>query len=109
MRRDRAKSFGKQLAKIRSAKRLKQHQLEDKIGRGPQYVSHLETGRSKPAFDNLFELAEALDVAPMDLFFLQGIDDDEATLRRRIDSLTKGCSADELRKIYRLLLVCLEK
>ena len=109
MRRDWAKSFGKQLAKVRSAKRIKQHQLEDKIGSGPQYVSHIETGRSKPSFDNLFELADALNVSPMDLFFVEGIDDDEAVLRKRIENLTKECNAEQLRKVYRLLLICLEK
>jgi transcriptional regulator with XRE-family HTH domain len=109
MRRNWAKLFGKQLAKLRHAKGVKQHELEDKIGSGAQYVSHLETGRSKPSFDNVFELADALDVSPMDLLFVQGVDDDQDALRKRIDTLMKSCSEDQLRKIYRLLLVCLEE
>jgi transcriptional regulator with XRE-family HTH domain len=109
MQRNWAKLFGKQLAKLRISKRIKQHELEDKIGRGAQYISHLETGRSKPGFDNVFELAEALDVSAMDLLFLQGLDDNADVLRKRIDTLVRACSEDQLRKIYRILLVCLEK
>ena len=73
MRRDWAKLFGKQLAKLRRLKGMKQHKLEETIGSGPQYVSHLETGRSKPSFDNIFEIAEALDGPAMDLFFVPTI------------------------------------
>jgi transcriptional regulator with XRE-family HTH domain len=109
MHRNWARLFGKQLARLRNAKKVKQHQLEDKIGRGAQYISHLETGRSKPGFNNVFELAEALDVSPMDLLFVHGLDDNADVLRKRIDTLVKTCSEDQLRKIYRILLVCLEK
>jgi transcriptional regulator with XRE-family HTH domain len=108
MRRDWAKLFGKQLAKLRKAKGLKQHQLEEKIGSGPQYVSHLETGRSKPGFENIFELAEALDVSPMELFFVEGLDDKKEVLRRRIEELLNRCDEKQLRKVYRLILVSLE-
>lgn len=108
MRRDWAKLFGKQLARLRRAKDVKQHKLEEKIGSGPQYVSHLETGRSKPSFDNIFEIAEALDSSAMDLFFLEGLDDKREVLRRRIDSVLDRCDEAQLRKIYRLILVSLE-
>lgn len=108
MRRDWAKLFGKQLARLRRAKGVKQHKLEEKIGSGPQYVSHLETGRSKPSFDNIFEIAEALDSSAMDLFFLEGVDDKREVLRRRIDSVLDRCDEVQLRKIYRLILVSLE-
>lgn len=108
MRRDWAKLFGKQLAKIRKAKGLKQHEVEDKIGSGPQYLSHLETGRAKPGFENIFQLAEALDVSPMELFFVDGVDDKKDLLRRRIQDLLDHCDEKQLRKVYRLILVSLE-
>lgn len=108
MRRDWAKLFGKQLSKVRKAKGLKQHVVEEKIGSGPQYVSHLETGRSKPGFDNIFEIAEALDSSAMDLFFVAGLDDKKEVLRRRIDNVLDRCDEERLRKIYRLILVALE-
>ena len=108
MRRDWAKLFGKQLGKVRRAKGVKQHKLEEKIGSGPQYVSHLETGRSKPSFDNIFEIAEALDGPAADLFFLEGLDDKKEVLRRRIENLLDRCDEEQLRKVYRLILVSLE-
>ncbi len=108
MRRDWAKLFGKQLAKLRKAKGLKQHELEEKIGSGPQYVSHLERGRSKPGFENIFQLAEALDVSPMELFFVEGLDDKKEALRKRIEELLDQCDEKQLRKLYRLILVSLE-
>lgn len=108
MRRDWAKLFGRQLARVRRAKGVKQHELEDKIGSGPQYVSHLETGRSKPSFDNIFEIADALDGSAADLFFLDGLDDRKEALRRRIENLLERCDEKQLRKIYRLILVSLE-
>lgn len=109
MRRDWAKIFGKQLATLRRAKGLKQHELEEKIGSGPQYVSHIETGRSKPGFDSIFELAEGLDSSPMELFFTTGLDDNKEALRKRIESLLNRCNEEQLRKIYRIMLVSLEK
>lgn len=109
MRRHWAKLFGKQLANVRKAKRVKQHELEDKIGSGPQYISHLETGRSKPGFDNIFEIAEALGSSASDLFFLDGLDDRKEVLQRRIQDVLGGCDERQLRKIYRLILIALEK
>jgi len=108
MRRDWGKLFGKQLARVRKAKGLKQHELEDKIGRGPQYVSHLETGTTTPSLDNIFQLAEALNVSPMELFFVEGLDDKKEVLRRRIELLLDRCDEKQLRKLCRLILVSLE-
>lgn len=108
MPRDWAKLFGKQLANVRNAKRVKQHELEDKIGRGAQYISHLETGINKPGFDNIFEIAEALDSSPADLFFVEGVDDRREVLQRRIQELLSARDEEQLRKIYRLILTFLE-
>lgn len=108
MARDWAKIFGRQLSKVRRAKGLKQHEVEDRIGSGPQYLSHLETGTSKPSFDNIFELAEALDTSAADLFFVEGVDDKREIIRRRIHELLERCDENSLRKIYRLILVALE-
>lgn len=109
MKRDHTKQFGQQLAKVRKSKRLKQHELEEKIGKEEHYVSHLETGSSKPAFDRIFELAEGLDVSPMELFFFAGIDDNKEVLLKRIHNFLEKCDESQLRRAYRLLLVSLER
>ena len=109
MSRDWSELFRKQLARLREAQGLKQHELEERIGRGPQYVSHIETGAHKPGFEMIFEFAEGLNVSPMELFFMAGLDDDKEVLRRRIDKLLDRCDEEQLRKLYRLLLVSLER
>jgi hypothetical protein len=48
-----------------------------------------------------------LDVSVMDLFFVEGLDDNEEALRRRIKTVLARCDEKQLRKFYRLLLVCL--
>lgn len=109
MSRDWTDLFRKQLAKLRDSKGLKQHELEEKIGRGSQYVSHIETGAHKPGFEMIFEFAEGLDVSPMELFFMAGLDDNKEVLRRRIENLLDRCDEEQLRRLYRLILVSLEK
>jgi transcriptional regulator with XRE-family HTH domain len=107
MTRNWAELFGEQLARLRKAKNLKQHELEERIGTSQQYVSHLETAFSSPAFDMLPKIADALDVPVMELFFVEGLNNDEAVLRGRIENLLARCDEKQLRKFYRLLLVCL--
>lgn len=109
MKRDWTKLFGEQLARIRKAKGIKQHELEERIGRSAHYVSHLETGSSKPSFDNIFELAEGLRVSPMELFFAAGIDDSKDVIRKRIQDILDHCDEEQLRIAYRLLLISLER
>ena len=109
MKRNQTKLFGKQLARVRKSKGVKQHELEERIGKEGHYVSHLETGTSKPAFDRIFELADGLDVSPMELFFFAGIDDNKEILRKRIDDLLEKCDEVQLRKAFRLLLVSFER
>jgi transcriptional regulator with XRE-family HTH domain len=51
--------------RLRSARRLRelsQSELADKAGLQPSAVSHFETGRRAPSFDNLKVLSDALDV-----------------------------------------------
>lgn len=59
-------------------------------------------------FDNVFEIAEALDTSASDLFFVEGVDDRREILERRIRELLSGCDEKQLRKIYRLILTFLE-
>lgn len=52
--------------RLRSARQLRgysQTDLADKTGLQPSAVSHFETGRRAPSFDNLKALAVALDVS----------------------------------------------
>jgi len=48
-------------------------------------------------------------VSPMELFFMAGLDDSKDVLRKRIETLLDSCNEEDLRKIYRMMLVSLEK
>lgn len=55
-------SFGDRLRKIREDKGLSQSELAHKTGFQPSAISHFESGRRSPSFENLKRLADALSV-----------------------------------------------
>lgn len=55
-------SFGERLRRIRKEKRLNQADLAERTGFQPSAISHFESGRRAPSFDNLKKLADALAV-----------------------------------------------
>jgi transcriptional regulator with XRE-family HTH domain len=57
-----SESFGERLRHIREEKRLSQAELAEKTGFQPSAISHFESGRRAPSFDNLKKLADALAV-----------------------------------------------
>ena len=56
-------SFGDRLRRIREGKRLSQAELAQKTGFQPSAISHFESGRRAPSFDNLKKLADALAIS----------------------------------------------
>jgi transcriptional regulator with XRE-family HTH domain len=54
--------FGEGLRKTREEKGLSQAELAQKSGLQPSAISHFESGRRSPSFDNLKRLADALSV-----------------------------------------------
>lgn len=54
--------FPENLKKIREIKGLSQTELAKRSGLQPSAVSHFETGRRAPSFDNLRRLADTLEV-----------------------------------------------
>jgi transcriptional regulator with XRE-family HTH domain len=54
--------FPERLKSARQLRKLSQSELADKADLQPSAVSHFETGRRAPSFDNLKALSEALQV-----------------------------------------------
>lgn len=109
MSRDLGMLFRKRLAVLREAEGLTQPKLSERIGAGPQYISHLETGRIEtPPWDKVTKIAAALNVSVSDLFFLEGVDDNLDMLRTKIHRLAQTTDVKLLRKYYRLMLVARE-
>ena len=71
------KNFPDILRKIRESKKLSQTELAEKSGFQPSAISHFETGRRSPSFDNLKKLADALSVS---IDYLLGREDTSKSL-----------------------------
>jgi transcriptional regulator with XRE-family HTH domain len=58
---------GQNFRKLRERQGLTQEAVADASGFSQQYLSDLERGRRNPTVISLYELAQALGVAPVDL------------------------------------------
>ena len=104
-------SFRARLALLRKAKNLTQQELEKRIGKVEGgYISRIETGGIEtPPFEVMDQIARELGVEPVELFFSEGLDGNADQLRQSISKVLASQDAAQLRKIYRLILVSLEK
>jgi transcriptional regulator with XRE-family HTH domain len=57
---------------MRSERGLTQEQLAERAGISVDFLSLIERGKSSPSFENLDELADALDVPVAELFSFEG-------------------------------------
>ena len=56
-------AFKSRLQKTRKLRELSQDELANKAGLASTAISHFESGKRKPSFDNLRKLADALEVS----------------------------------------------
>jgi len=105
--------FRERLALLRKAKGLTQQELEKRIGKletEAGYISRVETGGIEtPPFEVIDRIAHELDVEVVELFFGEGLEENADQLRESILMLLASQDAAHLRKIYRLILVSLER
>jgi transcriptional regulator with XRE-family HTH domain len=105
--------FRERLVLLRKAKGLTQQELEKRIGKletEAGYISRIETGSIEtPPFEVIDRIAHELDVEIVELFFGEGLEETADELRESISSVLASQDAAQLRKIYRLILVTLEK
>jgi transcriptional regulator with XRE-family HTH domain len=108
-----AERFRERLAMLRKVRGVTQQELESRIGKSETeggYISRLETGAiDTPPFEMIQKIADALDFDVSEFFFAEGLDQAPKELLRNINALLSGQDAKQLRKIYRLILVNLEK
>lgn len=100
--------FQVRLQKIRKLRELSQDELSNKAGMPSTAISHFESGKRKPSFDNLRKLADALEVS-IDYLMgrtnnLSGNQSMEAEIFRDYDNLT-----DDDREIARTFMASLAK
>ena len=74
------------------------------------YISRVETGGIEtPPFEVIDRIAHELDVEVAELFFGEGLGMNAEQLRESISRMLASQDVRQLRKIYRLILVSLEK
>lgn len=62
------KKLGKSIKKRRKELGYTQQELADKIGKGLNFVGKIEVSFSKPSFDTIIDISNALDIELKDLF-----------------------------------------
>ncbi|MFI6883771.1 helix-turn-helix transcriptional regulator [Streptosporangium canum] len=62
------RQLGARLREIRERQRLTQEQLGERAGVDRKTINRIENGLYSPRLDNLFHIADALDVPPQELF-----------------------------------------
>ena len=67
-RRDALKDFGDHLRALREKRDISQVRLSELAGLNRNYVGDVERGKRNPCLDNIVKLADALNVAPSELF-----------------------------------------
>jgi transcriptional regulator with XRE-family HTH domain len=108
-----AERFRERLAALRKVRGVTQEELESRIGKSQTekgYISRLETGAIEtPPFEMIQKIADALQFDVIEFFFAEGLDESPEELIRNINELLPIQDVRQLRKIYRLILVDLEK
>lgn len=66
--RDPLKLFSERVRELREKRGVSQQRLSELAGLNRNYVSDVERGRRNPCLGNIVKIAEALDVAPGELF-----------------------------------------
>ena len=92
-------TFSHNLKKARESKGLSQTELAKRSGLLPSAVSHFETGRRSPSFDNLKRLADTLEVTTD---FLVGRETDPTTSGPTLRSIFRNAqemSDDDRQKL----------
>jgi transcriptional regulator with XRE-family HTH domain len=66
-------ALGKNIQKLRKAKKITQDELAEKVGIDPKNISKIENGNNYPTAENLTSIAKALNVDIYELFIFSTI------------------------------------
>ncbi len=94
---DMRKQVGRNVQNFGLASGLTQEQLAEKSGHSQQYISGLERGTRNLTVVSLFELAQALKVAPVDLIAPESDNFDEVVIEASKSGLLCGATGGDMR------------
>lgn len=98
-------NIGKNIKKIREAKKLSQKEVITAIGMGAAQYSRIENGKTDPSVSTLERVAQALGVELAELFTadtIQEVNSYDKTLMEKI-RLMEDLSEDERKTIFTIL------
>jgi len=97
------KLFGKRVRAARKAAKLTLEKAAEKAHIHWNHLAQIERGQSRPSFELIFALANALGVSPMTFFLFERDEMDEKLLRRQINALLEKYTPEQLGQTYRYM------
>ncbi len=76
------KDFALRLARLRTQKGVTARDMSLSIGQNPNYINHIETGRTLPSLPGIFYICEYLGVTPAAFF------DEDNKNPKKLDEIT---------------------
>jgi transcriptional regulator with XRE-family HTH domain len=102
-------SFGDRLRRTREEKGLNQADLAEKTGFQASAVSHFESGRRAPSFDNLRKLADALAVSIDYLLGRENVPTGAGPVAERVFRNFERMTAEDQEDLAKIAAVLAEK
>ena len=79
--------FALRLSKLRNQKGVSARDMSLSIGQNPNYINHIENGKSLPSMTVFFYICEYLDITPSEFFDLESSQPE--ALRELVEKLKK--------------------
>jgi transcriptional regulator with XRE-family HTH domain len=95
--------LGRRIRSLRTAKGYTQEKLGELSGVFFKFIGEVERGQRFPSTLIIFKLADALDIAPRDLFIFEHEINDKSELLHAIQLKLGEANVEELRLIDRLI------
>lgn len=102
------KKLGKRIKAARNKMSMSQEKLAEKIGLSSVYISHIETGTTKPSIDTLVNICNQLGITP-DYVLFDSVYNSKEYLRDEIASLLNECSENDYKLIVKLIKAVIDK
>ncbi|MBI4240205.1 MAG: helix-turn-helix transcriptional regulator [Candidatus Rokubacteria bacterium] len=100
---DKKAALGARIKALRKQQGWSQEQLAERVGISTQYVSNIERGKENPTLDLLLRLAEALRVAPVDIFDFEAEGLDRKGIQTEVRKVIETQDVERLRIALRVL------
>jgi transcriptional regulator with XRE-family HTH domain len=104
---DHRKSFGRRVRTLRKTAKLTLEMAAEKAQLTGNYWGEVERSKKVPSLDTIVAMARALRVPAHVLLALER-EEDERSLRKRIETLLDGCDRKRLDLVYRVAKAIVE-